>query len=25
MTDAIKHEREAQGKQIAPHHFSNRS
>ncbi|HHK9580540.1 TPA: Rha family transcriptional regulator [Citrobacter braakii] len=23
MTDAIKHEREAQGKQIAPHHFSN--
>lgn len=23
MTDAIKHERESQGKQIAPHHFSN--
>ncbi|MBT9432813.1 Rha family transcriptional regulator [Candidatus Sodalis endolongispinus] len=23
MTDAIKHEREAQGKTIAPHHFSN--
>lgn len=23
MTDAIKHEREAQGKQIASHHFSN--
>jgi hypothetical protein len=23
MTDAIKHERENQGKQIAPHHFSN--
>ncbi|MED5634300.1 Rha family transcriptional regulator [Enterobacter hormaechei] len=23
MTDAIKHEREAQGKHIAPHHFSN--
>ncbi|QGH63418.1 Rha family transcriptional regulator [Serratia proteamaculans] len=23
MTDAIKHEREAQGKEIAPHHFSN--
>ncbi|UYU30292.1 Rha family transcriptional regulator [Siccibacter colletis] len=23
MTDAIKHEREAQGKQIAPHNFSN--
>ncbi|CDG48185.1 Rha family transcriptional regulator [Serratia symbiotica] len=23
MTDAIKHEREAQGKAIAPHHFSN--
>lgn len=23
MTDAIKHEREAQGKQISPHHFSN--
>ncbi|EEB0015927.1 hypothetical protein GNU66_14865 [Salmonella enterica] len=23
MTDVIKHEREAQGKQIAPHHFSN--
>lgn len=23
MTDAIKHEREVQGKQIAPHHFSN--
>ncbi|WP_414692024.1 KilA-N domain-containing protein [Pantoea vagans] len=23
MTDAIKHEREAQGKQIAAHHFSN--
>ncbi|ERM14127.1 hypothetical protein L585_08645 [Pantoea ananatis BRT175] len=23
MTDAIKHEREFQGKQIAPHHFSN--
>lgn len=23
MTDAIKHEREALGKQIAPHHFSN--
>jgi phage regulator Rha-like protein len=23
MTDAIKHERELQGKQIAPHHFSN--
>ncbi len=23
MTDAIKHERQAQGKQISPHHFSN--
>ncbi|QZN97342.1 Rha family transcriptional regulator [Symbiopectobacterium purcellii] len=23
LTDAIKHEREAQGKTIAPHHFSN--
>ncbi|MDT3611972.1 Rha family transcriptional regulator [Cronobacter sakazakii] len=23
MTEAIKHERESQGKQIAPHHFSN--
>lgn len=23
MTDAIKHEREAQGKSISPHHFSN--
>ncbi|UXY08997.1 KilA-N domain-containing protein [Kosakonia sp. ML.JS2a] len=23
MTDAIKHERETQGKQISPHHFSN--
>jgi hypothetical protein len=23
MTDAIKRRREAQGKQIAPHHFSN--
>ncbi|ENL4829926.1 Rha family transcriptional regulator [Salmonella enterica subsp. enterica serovar Teko] len=23
VTDAIRHEREAQGKQIAPHHFSN--
>lgn len=23
MTDAIKHERETQGKSIAPHHFSN--
>lgn len=23
MTDAIRHEREAQGKQISPHHFSN--
>ncbi|HFK7186582.1 TPA: Rha family transcriptional regulator [Serratia odorifera] len=23
MTDAIKHEREVQGKEIAPHHFSN--
>ncbi|WP_291969450.1 KilA-N domain-containing protein [Candidatus Symbiopectobacterium sp.] len=23
LTDAIKHEREAQGKNIAPHHFSN--
>ncbi|WP_319727495.1 KilA-N domain-containing protein [Cronobacter malonaticus] len=23
MTDAIKHERESQGKQISPHHFSN--
>ena len=23
MTDAIKHEREAQGKTISPHHFSN--
>lgn len=23
MTDAIKHERESQGKEISPHHFSN--